>query len=896
MAENSNVIDNLRLKVEADARSANSDIDKLIGDLGRLATAVDALNGKNLKGIFSGSGIKAFADQLDRLDSSKVAELTREFTQLSSVLSSLHFPRVGNIGTVVTPESTESLRAFSEEVNRFDLAKLQQMASVDLGNIGRMRSVDYSGALSHISEQLGQLTHAFERLNPQTSESANRIHEVGKAAQTTSSSMRSISKSAHTTGNAFSKAASKVGNFVRSIGRIAFYRMIRSAIKAVTQGLAEGTEQMYYWAQLSGNVVAQSLDRIAASADYLKRGFASMFSPLINAAAPVIEYLTDRIVDFFNLVQRAFAALTGADHWTKALRVPKKFKEDTDAAGKSAKALQNILMGFDELNVINTPNQGGGKSGKEAEDYSGLFETLYEDIGEIDWAGLGKKIGKGLGKIGEKIAEVFTWDWGKIGKKIGGFVSGIIEGLAEEIETQDWGEAAANFGQAVSDLITGANDNNQLTNAIKRLLKSVFNQVPGLALGVAEGSTTIASAILKLFGLDSVAKWIEDHITKPIREARETIQKEANGNVWNYLFPEGYGKAWKEATTVTEETRAKRLHPNQRQMDSTYDWFTGLFNGGNKDGNPTKKQKDSITEWASQVWKEAQDFFDKHGIKPSFAGTILGWVQEKWKPVKSWIDTNPINPKVLIPNLRDQVKEKWDEFTAWWATKKEELKLVYPNIKQKVQEKWTNFTSWWSNVHENIKLVAPNIISKVQEKWKLFERWWKSVKEDIKLGAPNIKALVKEKWDAFTEWWKDKIAAIKISFPNLIEGMQQKWNELVSWWQNLSLPTISGKVGFVGGGAGRAFASGGFPERGEIFVANEAGPELIGSLSGRPAVASNNEITGISTAIREQGALDRQMMREFMSLVKNKNLTISPSAALGQVVAKSGRMWAGVTG
>lgn len=44
------------------------------------------------------------------------------------------------------------------------------------------------------------------------------------------------------------------------------------------------------------------------------------------------------------------------------------------------------------------------------------------------------------------------------------------------------------------------------------------------------------------------------------------------------------------------------------------------------------------------------------------------------------------------------------------------------------------------------------------------------------------------------------------------------------------------------GGAGRKFANGGFPTSGEVFIAREAGPELVGSIGGRTAVANNDQI------------------------------------------------------
>ena len=48
------------------------------------------------------------------------------------------------------------------------------------------------------------------------------------------------------------------------------------------------------------------------------------------------------------------------------------------------------------------------------------------------------------------------------------------------------------------------------------------------------------------------------------------------------------------------------------------------------------------------------------------------------------------------------------------------------------------------------------------------------------------------------------------------------------------------------------YAQGGFPDEGELFVANEAGPEMIGNIGNRTAVANNDQITtAISKATYE---------------------------------------------
>lgn len=64
---------------------------------------------------------------------------------------------------------------------------------------------------------------------------------------------------------------------------------------------------------------------------------------------------------------------------------------------------------------------------------------------------------------------------------------------------------------------------------------------------------------------------------------------------------------------------------------------------------------------------------------------------------------------------------------------------------------------------------------------------------------------------------------------------------------NLSLSSTGGKIIEVGFGA---YASGGFPEHGEMFIAREAGPEYVGRIGSKTAVANNDQIVnGIANGV-----------------------------------------------
>ena len=98
------------------------------------------------------------------------------------------------------------------------------------------------------------------------------------------------------------------------------------------------------------------------------------------------------------------------------------------------------------------------------------------------------------------------------------------------------------------------------------------------------------------------------------------------------------------------------------------------------------------------------------------------------------------------------------------------------------------------------------------------------------------------------------------------------------------------------------YASGGFPPKGDLFIANEAGPELVGSLGGHTAVANNDQIVegirqGVYDANSEQNALLRQQNALLQSILeKDTSVRFGASAALGRTVRQSLDMYNGVVG
>ena len=74
-------------------------------------------------------------------------------------------------------------------------------------------------------------------------------------------------------------------------------------------------------------------------------------------------------------------------------------------------------------------------------------------------------------------------------------------------------------------------------------------------------------------------------------------------------------------------------------------------------------------------------------------------------------------------------------------------------------------------------------------------------------------------------------------------------------------------------------ANGGFINTGELFVAREAGPEMVGTINGRTAVANNDQIVqGIASGVAQAQSTQNALLREQNSLLRdilNKNSGIT---------------------
>ena len=101
------------------------------------------------------------------------------------------------------------------------------------------------------------------------------------------------------------KAAEKFTNRLKTmfsaLVRIATYRMFRSFIKMITQGLQEGISNLYQWSKALDHVFSKAMDLYATDKQYLNNSIAAMLEPVIETLIPMLDQITDKMVDFMNM-------------------------------------------------------------------------------------------------------------------------------------------------------------------------------------------------------------------------------------------------------------------------------------------------------------------------------------------------------------------------------------------------------------------------------------------------------------------------------------------------------------------------------------------------------------------------------------------------------------------
>ena len=177
----------------------------------------------------------------------------------------------------------------------------------------------------------------------------------------------------------------------------------------------------------------------------------------------------------------------------------------------------------------------------------------------------------------------------------------------------------------------------------------------------------------------------------------------------------------------------------------------------------------------------------------------------------------------IFTPLADNIHEHFDLFSTWWDTTL--LAWWEDQVVPWFEEKK------WGEQFEHILKVAIEVFAKVRDAIKTHIE---NAEYDVKFACENM---------------KDSIQSVIDEIDDLIEKLKE----------------VPSEVTFH---APHGYAEGGFPSSGSLFFANEAGPELVGTIHGNTAVANNNEITGIREAVLASGNQESELLARLITITQ----------------------------
>lgn len=574
-----------------------------------------------------------------------------------------------------------------------------------------------------------------------------------------------------------------------------------------------------------------------------------------------------------------------------------------NTCNKIAKSVATFLNGFletvDWKLVGNTLAQGINTA-------FGMADTFARNF---HWDSLGKAIGNGInGALG-------GLDWNLIRGTVRNISKGITDTLNSFIQTTNWGLVGRSFGNGINTIIDffhTAVSNFNWISAGTSLATAINNAVNTIDfVGIGQTFSTGIKGILD-FGISAIENVDWWTLGEKVRDGIASV--DWNG-IADRLF-ELLGAAFAGLSAFfgglisDAVTGAKKYF--QKKIEEC---------GGNIPLGILKGIKDGIIGIGGWIKEHIFTPFIK-GFKNAFGihspstvmaeqGTyiisgLLKGLKDNLQSLLSWVEKLPGWIKDKLGNAKEWLKEKGKNAleglkTGWESVKESTIGQTASKIGSYIKTKAGDAKSW-------IKSKGSDAITGLKTGWESvkesgFLRYVGKIKDEVFTKIGNLKEKVTSKgkdivgglkggfngnWSTFTTILSNLPNKISSAIPNLFNVGRNAIQNFAKGFSNFHIPMPHIGWDWSGGSINignfsfslprfnlQWYAKGGFPEAGQLFVANEAGPEMVGKMGSRNAVANNNQIVeGIKNGVFEavldafnaSGILDRDDAEKDVTL------------------------------
>lgn len=741
-------VETLEIEIKKSASDASSGIEGLVSALTQLKQSVSG-----------GAGLKAAVNQIKSLGT-VINNVTGANDGLSTTLQTLQ--GIADIDFSNLREAAQNVNAVAGAANGPRNTGAPANAPAAAVRMGAADEVE-----------VGQVTE--------------QVMEAGDAARTSVSDFKAFSEALNTGVIGAAKAAifplsaigSQIKGLVKSLGRIAVYRVVRSAIKGISTACKEGVNNLVqYSAALNSTDAAAAnatMSEYASTLLQVKNSVGAAVMPALAALLPVINTIASAFITAANAVNQFFQALRGQSTFTKAKKNTVDYAKSLKSASGAAKELQKTLLGFDEINRLNDENKGGG-GGAAGADYSNMFEE----------AQISEKAQK-FAEVLTRIQEFVTSAYGILTSALGMFVIGAILTFSGANILLGLGLMAAGAYLFAKEI---AANWDEMTEKIKDTIEKIM---------IAVGAGVLVVGVILAFSGANIPLGIGLMLTgaavlgAAAKLDWERMKKQLQGTLGKILAAVSAGLLVLGCVLTFS---GANLPLGIGLMIAGAAGLAGVV----------------AVNW-DYIKDQLQGVFGKIAVIGSTLLLAVGLVL-----VFTGVGI-PLGIALIIAGITGYgavTAANWDSVNAWLTKAWEKIKRSAESVGKIAIGSVLVFSGVGTTVGLPMLADGYSSIGKEVD--------WNTIPDKIKGVFNDIKA-----------WWA-------VSIVPWISDAKASIASIFDFGSSTKLPAASNVVKPKFSHTVGRFASGGFVTSGDLFMAREAGPEFVGSIGGRTAVANNDQI------------------------------------------------------
>lgn len=668
----------------------------------------------------------------------------------------------------------------------------------------------------------------------------NAFKKIVSAIQNVVGHIKTLVTNILSIGTSSYQAQTIVGKFINKMINMFKSRVLRQAVTQAIQYMKEGFKELDSYSESIGTPFHNNIATLVADLKYLGRSIATAFEPIVNIAAPILDFLIKKIVTVINYINQFFSALSGSSTWTKATYGAESYGDAASGAAKSQKDLNKAIREWDKLNVITDPNKGSGGGGGSSSGGGGGFTT--ENVESPI-----KNLAERIKETWEKTAD-FTW----LGEDIGNKVKEKLDGIQWEEKIKP---AAAKFGKALATLINGFVETPGLDETIGKTIAEAINTVftgfeafteyiHGDSIGTFIGNL-VKSALSKIewdkyiTGMGNLGRELakginalaETDVLSEISKAFAKILKGAIEGAYQFVTNIKFDELGKKVGTAISDffkemneagadgkTGFQKLGETVSSLaGGIMDFISNALDSLNWD-EIGQSVIDFVTaiDWGS-LFLKAMELKEKiknaawEAIKLAFksitiaegdiAIDIAKAIKDKWDNAKDWLKDKALDIGINVGDFVKSVKDKWDEIKQWLVDKALDIVANLPNIVGDIQAKVGEIKQWLTtnllDIGLNIKDSASSVISNIVDKWNKLGEKKKELKAKVTGGAVDAIKKIKDAWKNLKGNTKNFTVNLKGKALELLNKVKTVWDSLTGKAKSLSLTfqdTVTSKI------------------------------------------------------------------------------------------------------